>query len=431
MKLRSWLWLIGRDVLSQKPRLVILIFCISLSATIFGLAMSAILYLRTEIRPRLRELFPERRVIVQPASGELLFFKFEGQKIPGSFVDELRAREDVETVFPQMPAYFPVSASFNMESVGMGFTTDVILFGIDSGMVQKDVSKPFTFDAPKTNSDFIPVIVSDYFLDAYNLGFAESAGMPKLSRTAFLGVEFEMMLGESTLGLGESRAAPVTRKARVVGMTSDPLLFGITIPLETMRDFNKRFVPKNENVYTVLHVDLRSPEDTEAVQAFVEGKKYNFRAQKEVLDRFLKVVGTVEGILAGGFLIVLALATVGVFSTAATAMRERRPAWGLHRATGLGPGGVLMLACGHGLAAAIPSMAIAAGLTWGISQGLAGLIAEYSDLSFLAGNPFDVSIYTYISIASFSLAFSLVPMILFTLPICRKRPVALLAERSL
>src|SRR5690606_2094931 len=111
---------------------------------------------------------------------------------------------------------------------------------------------------------------------------AESASMPKLSRTAFLGVEFELALGESTIGLGSSAVATEYRKARVVGLTKDPLLFGLTIPIETMREFNRKYSPENADVYTVLHVDLMSPEDTTTVQAFVEQSKYRFQAQKEI-----------------------------------------------------------------------------------------------------------------------------------------------------
>lgn len=432
MKLGSWLWLLRRDVLSQKPRLFLLILCITVTATLFGITASAVAYLRGELRPRLRELFPERRVIVRPAANELLMMRFEGPKIDEATVAHFRSLAEVERVHPQMAAAFPVSAAFDMATVGMGFETDIILFGVPQELVEKDLAIPgMAFDASTLKEPRIPALISEYFLDAYNLGFAESAGMPKLSRRAFLGVEFEILLGESTIGLMETNAAPREVGARVSGLTGNPFLFGICIPLEVMQEFNRQYAPESADKYAILHIDMRSPEDLEALRKEAEARQLAFTAQKEVLDKYLKVVSTLEAVLLAYLATVIALAGVGVFTTTAASIRERRAAWGLHRATGMPPIGVATLAMGHALAAAIPSGVAASAIAWGISRAVQNVLARYAELTFVPADPIGFSAVTLLLIFGFAILFAGIPAMLFAWPIARTRPVKLLAERSL
>jgi len=427
----AWLWLVRRDVLSQRARLGILIACITLSASLFGLAFAAIMFLHAEIRPRLRAMFPESRVIVRPSSSDIFLFKLEGPKIGEPEFQALRAMPEIAKIYRQMPAAFPVSAEFSMESLGGGFVTDIIMFGVDRDLVAKNIVIPGEFPPSPTDREPVPALISEYFVDAYNLGLAESSGLPKLSRSALLGVEFDILLGESTIGLAPTAAKPRTVRARIVGITPNPLLFGVMIPVETMAEFNRAFSAKAEGHYSVLHLDLASPEGAEAVRLKAESLKLRFEAQKDVLDRYLRIVTTLEGILWVGLATVLSLAAVGVFTTTAAAIRERRAAWGLHRATGLSRGGVLVLAAGHALAAAIPSMIAATLIVLGASRALSGSLASFAELSILPANPFAFSPWVALAICAFSLLFAAIPSLIFTLPIARARPVALLAERSL
>lgn len=434
MSMRAWLWLVTREVRTQRPRLLLLVACIALTGTLFGLSFSAFLFLRGEIRPRLRELFPERRVIVRPASAELLIFKMEGPRITEQDLQDFRAMEEVENAFGQMIASFPISASFQMESIGEGIETDIIIYGVDEGLIANDLVLKSDFPPRPGSRDLMPTLISDYFVDAYNLGLAEGAGMPKLARTAVLGIQYDLILGESVTGLGtaERTAAPQTVRARVSGMTSNPALFGVVVPAETMAAWNRLYAPRKPITYAAVHIDLVTPEDIDAVRAAAERKKLKFEAQREVLGRYLKVVTGIEALLASALVIVVALAAVGVFTTTAAVMRDRRPAWGLHRATGMGPWGVRILATGLGLAAALPAGLIACAAVAGTSVGLSELFGErLGELSFLPADPFHPSPVAYIAIMAFSLIFALVPALLFSRSTARQRPVELLAERSL
>lgn len=432
MTARAWLWLLRRDVMSQKPRLAILIACITMTATIVGLTFSAVTYLRSEIRPRLRELFPERRVVVRPSSADLFFLRMQGPRITDREVEQFRALDGVAALHPQMTAMFPSSATFEMKSLDVGFTTDIIMYGVDRDLISNDFGIKVDFPTKAGSAEPLPVLISEYFLDGYNLGLAESSGMPKLSRSAIIGVQFELILGESTVGLGEVKAAPMTIPARVVGLTKDPMLIGVVMPEETLREFNRRYVPDRDVTFAALHIDLESPENAEEVRKKASELKLTFEAKKEVLERYLKIVGTLEMCLLGGLAFVLVLAAVGVFTTMAASIRERRPAWGLHRATGLGRAGILVLASGHALAAALPSAVLASALCVLVSRILSRTLGVYTEsISILPGNPFQFGAAGVASIILFSLLFALVPAWTFALPICRMRPVVLLSERSL
>jgi hypothetical protein len=370
--------------------------------------------------------------VLTPASADILFFRMEGARITPETAEEFRSMPEVEHVFPQLSAAFPVSADFQMESVGAGFTTDIILFGADFELVGDKAVPRIVEAARNADPPRVPVLISEYFLDAYNLGLAESSGMPKLSRSAIHGVEFDLLLGESTIGLGESAAAPRIVPAKIVGLTPNPLLFGVTMPIDGLREYNRIYAPEKKEAYAALHVDAVDPEGITAIREKAQEKKLGFSAQADVLERYLRVVGSIEGLLIGALAIVLALSAIGVFTTMAAVIRDQRPRWGLYRATGMRPMGVMGLAQGYALAAAIPAAIVATGFCAGVSAALSRFLGDsIAELSIFPGNPFALTAQTVAVIFIFALFFALLPACLYALPISRTRPVKLLSERSL
>ncbi len=433
MKLRSLLWLLRRDVFSQKTRLGLLILCIGLSSFLFGITAAAVSYTQRELRPQLRALFPESRVVLRPARADVLFLRLEAPRIREEMAEQVRALDGVERVLPQLAAAFPVSAILDRPNLDIYFETDVILFGVDEPLVEEGLGADQRFLPRESPDDPLPVVVSEYFLDAYNLGFAETAGLPRLSRHAVVGMEFQLILGESTIGLGEAGARPRTVRSRIVGLVSDPLLIGAIVPREELAEFNREFAaPGSQAGYAALHVDIESPEDFGRVEEFARANRMSARAQRDVLEGYLRIVRGVEMGLLGAFGIVALLASVGLFTTTAAVIRDRRPAWGLHRATGLSGFWVLLLGSGHALSAAIPSAIIACGGIYGASRGLGALVGEtIADIAFIPGNPLALSWEVFAATAGFALLFALVPAVLFSFPIAAGKVQKLLGERSL
>ncbi len=430
MKPQSWVWLIIRDVFSQKMRLTILITCLALSSIFFGLTFMSVYFLRTEMRPMLRELFPENRAIIKGGSTDIFFLKLEGPKINDSTVADFKALPDVENVYAQMPALFPASASFQMETLGLGFDTDVILFGIDKKMVEDDLVPGRDFPGIDPLGEPVPALVSEYFLDAYNLGLAEGTELPKLSRSAFLGVEFDILAGESVTGLSAGGKDTGTFRSRVIGLTSDPNLFGVIIPIETMREFNRKFssVPPR---YAMLHIDVESPEGLPAVEELAKERRLEFIAQKETLERYLRILTTVEYLLISALFMVLLLGATGVFTTVAGSIRERRPVWGLHRATGMTRLQVLILSLTNICVAIVPSFILCLIVCQAASITMQRFIDSLSEFSLIPGNPLELNLVSIAAIIGFLFFFAIVPTLFFTIPILRKHPTVLLSERSL
>ncbi len=433
MTLRSLVWLLRRDVFSQKTRLALLILCIGLSSFLFGLTASAVAYIHGELRPQLRALFPESRVVLRPARADVLFLRIEAPRIREETLEQVRQLEGVESVWPQLSASFPVSAILDRPNLDIWFETDVILFGVDEELVAEGLGANQRFLPRESTGDPLPVVVSEYFLDAYNLGFAETAGLPRLSRHAVVGMEFDLILGESTLGLGEARARPRTVRSRIVGLTSNPMLIGAIIPREELAEFNREYAPPNARTgFAALHVDMESPEDLERIEEFARANRLGAQAQRDVLEGYLRIVTGVEWGLVGAFLVVAMLASVGLLTTTATVIRERRPAWGLHRATGLPGFWVLLLGAGHALAAAIPSALIAGGALYGTSRLLDMFLGEtIAEVSFIPGNPLVPTWEVFAATGAFALVFALVPALLFSFPIATGKVQKLLGERSL
>ena len=70
------------------------------------------------------------------------------------------------------------------------------------------------------------------------------------------GREFTLILGESTIG-ATSPTAPVRHvRCRVVGLTPNPRLVGIAVPLDAVAAWNAEYAPRTSATYSALHIDL-------------------------------------------------------------------------------------------------------------------------------------------------------------------------------
>ncbi len=431
MKPRAWCFLVWRELAAHPGRALLLLFCVALSSMLAGLALHAIFYLRFEVRPHLLKLFPEERLVVRPGDLDIAFFKFETGKLSEPVRAEIEAMPDVAHVYPQMSADFPVMAEMRIGRMDLDYSSDVIIFGVPGELIASDLPKGTEFTYTSDRRGPVPVAVSAYFLDMYNMGLAESADLPKLSASAAIGREFDLTLGASSLGLAGTET-PRTIRAKIVGLTQNPMLVGLVVPLEAMKEWNATYKPNEPIVYSVLHVDMRDPEAVSHVRETLVKKGFRVSTASDNLERLRKVVGGIEGFLFGAMILILALASVGILTTVAMSARERRPAWGLARATGLTPGAMLGLAVSEAIIVAFFAAFVAvAGYDVALIavRHFAGEAISTSQI--LPGNPLAYQGAVALAINGLALAMVVIPTIVFAWPNVRNEPVELLARRSL
>ncbi len=429
MTLRAYAWLVWRELLAHPRRALLLVCCTAVSCGICGLSLHGLAWLRFDLRPHLERLFPEERIVVRPAEMDVAFFRMETKGIDDAAVGAVRAMPEVVRVLPQMTASFPVLAEISIGRLDLEFTTDVVIFGVPREMIAADLDNGAAFETAFPDG-VVPVAVSAYFLDMYNLGIAEGSNLPKLGRNAAIGREFDLIPGQSYIGApapGGSRRI----RARIVGLTTSPNLTGLVIPLEVMREWNAEFGGENATPYGMLHVDVESAEDAPAVLGRIAELGLRASRSDESLERFGGLVTGLEALLAAGVAIVLALTSVGIFSTAAASFHERRPVWGLRRASGLGGATLTMLLLGEALALAFLGGAFGAALATGALLGLEAFFGGWTaELAILPSDPLAMTLAAPAGAILLAVPLLTLPALLFARSVMRREPVDLLAQRS-
>ncbi|MBM3335300.1 FtsX-like permease family protein, partial [Candidatus Sumerlaeota bacterium] len=214
-------------------------------------------------------------------------------------------------------------------------STDVIVYGVPAEMVADEVVGPrgFSYADPATSA--MPVLVSRYFIDLFNLGLAEGQGLPKLSDRAVVGRRFDLFLGRSLLQLDDRPDRAPKVPCEIVGLTQNPSLLGLVAPIEYVRRFNRWYHgAKADEKYVQVHVVLVSPEDRQTVAEHLETWGFQVEGERERGQRLRLLVNGAAVILLLFGLAVLAMAGVIIVNTFALIMQERRGEIGLLRAVG-------------------------------------------------------------------------------------------------
>jgi hypothetical protein len=335
-------------------------------------------------------------------------------------------------VLGQVPARFPVSANAKINRIDFSFDTDIVLHGVPVELLQSDLEPGTRFEWTPGSTEPVPVAVSSYFLDMYNLGLAEGTGMPKLSRAAALGREFTMIVGESTLGLAARNATPKHISCRVVALSSNPFLVGVSAPVEFVEHWNREMGGDPAPKFSLLHVDVADTRDMDATIDAIRALRVRVERPGTTLEPVRAALGGLESGLGLVVLLVVALAVVGIVSTASVGLNERRAIWGIRRTGGTTRAALLSL---------VAAEAILIGLV-GASAALAGLAVTLALLRALVGEwmeqiasipatPLTLSPTAAGVTLGLALLLVLVPALATTWPLCRREPADLLREQNI
>lgn len=431
MNLGAWLWLLARELGRRPGRLVLLIFCLGVGTAVAGIATSVVDLLAHELEPRVRALFPDNRIIARAKPIDVSILRLEGPRITDATVTTTRALPGVGRVLPQLAASFPSSAIISFGSFGGDFQTDIILHGVPRELVEGDLPKGEPFTAPEPNSKrAVPVLVSAFFLDLYNLGLAESAGMPKLSPAAAKGREFTLILGESTIG-ASSPTAPVRHvRCRVVGLSPNPRLVGLAAPIDAVAAWNAEYAPRTSANYSALHIDLAQGADPAPVIAGLTELKLEATSDRDQREAFERISSAVQTLATGAALLIAALAGVGIGSTVAATIRERRGAWGVLRAAGISARSLVAFVVCQGAVVAVLGATFGALLFFGTSLGVAHFAGEFlAQSALLPANALPITPRVFAVVFGLALVLTELPMFMAALSMARSTPAELLAER--
>jgi hypothetical protein len=187
-------------------------------------------------------------------------------------IDELRKQSFVKNIAKFNNATFKINAYSNKTESVPVFYTDLFFESIPD--VYLDVkTDEWKWDA---SLDFIPVIIPENYLNLYNFGFAESQGLPVLSKNTISQIEFNIQIS------GNHRSKDY--KSKIVGFSNK--VNSILVPEVFLLWANNEFGRQNKIKTSRILVEFNDPSDKNILKYFNEK---NYSINKEELE-FSKLV---------------------------------------------------------------------------------------------------------------------------------------------
>jgi len=150
----------------------------------------------------------------------------------------------------------------------------------------------------KASLDFIPLIIPENYLNLYNFGFAESQGLPVLSKNTISQIEFNIQIS------GNHKSKDY--KSKIVGFSNK--INSILVPEEFLYWANKEFGRLNKNKTSRVLIEFNDLSDKTILEYFNEN---NYSINKDKLE-FSKLVFFFKSALIFVFFIAIVIIVLSV-----------------------------------------------------------------------------------------------------------------------
>ncbi|MFH0794482.1 MAG: ABC transporter permease [bacterium] len=331
MRLRRFLRLLLSQLRHRSRIFAVTALGLWVALTLFFLVIGLLRGIGFEFLSRFESTFPEREVTVKPRSLDLAFLRFTPPSLTQDQLDRIRALPGVESVAGLLPITFPISATGQI--LGNQLTTDIVAAGIDPEYVASSIAPGRRFAYTPGRGEAVPVVISEYFLDLYNMGIAEANHLPKLSRSAAVGRSFTLHLGASTLSdYNDAKTSDVV--GIIVGFTRQPGLLGIQMPLDAAKSFVQWYEGAPPQHYTAAFVRLKSLEYYEDTIKKIEDLGLSAEGNYELVRRVRLAVTLVSALLLLLVILVGVMAFTNLWSALALVLVEQQSELGIMRAFG-------------------------------------------------------------------------------------------------
>ena len=353
----------------------------------------------------LGDVFPIDQVELEPpkgtdpgVTGALLGL---GSKPPGiseEKVSKLRGSPLVLAVYPKLRMRFPASGNGELLGRKLG-APEIVADGIDPALVEVDGTHPFAdpmatpgkkckltteceapryCEGPADGEGFcvdpVPVVVSRYLVEFFDKTIAPAHGLPPIGETIVDQTEdvvFRLWLGQSGLGRAfeSDKAGPRHVNARLVGISKRAIDIGITLPLETVRRWNREYSgPASAEEYSSVLVQVKNKDQVSDLIALAADMGL-YPKDTNARDVSLLLTG-IMALLALVAAVILLVSASNIAYTFRVLVNDRRREIALYRALGAS-------------ATDMFQWLIALALAVGVAGGASGTVVAYL-LSLLA-----------------------------------------------
>lgn len=334
--LSSLFQLAKKDMYADKSRVVVGVVALVV-AVAFSLILAALvgsLFRLTEEKVGGGGNPNEIRVLPKFSVGFFRVTKEEQRKIDENVLKELKNIPGVEGVRGEMVLEFP--ASLDVSILGTRFETDSPIYGIDDN-VFAELSGNKTTDA-----NIAPILISRELVDIYNLGIAQAINKPLINEDVLGGFELDIILGYSSFFRDASADEKRTIKGKVVAITENIPIIGITLPRSLVEKLNREkfgedYMPK----YTRAYLTKSTTSSYAEIQGRVNALGFDtFSVEEQVqgVQNRLSFVVLFFYILVG---VILCLVVLLFYYLFYTHFRDRRYMFGLMRSLGASTGQIV------------------------------------------------------------------------------------------
>ncbi len=205
------------------------------------------------------DVFAPHSVVVSKDISILNTLNKGGIYFEESELDELRHQEFIKDVVEFKSATFSPSAEFHSGSIG-NLHTEMFFESISDRYVDVQTE----FGEWDSNSNFIPIIIPEDFLNLYNFCFAESQSLPVISKNTMKRISFSIVL--------EGNGLQQVFNSRIVGFSSK--IKTILVPEKFMDWANKKFGNTDNRRTNRLLVEFSNAND-ERIPTFFKDHGYS------------------------------------------------------------------------------------------------------------------------------------------------------------
>lgn len=269
----------------------------------------------------------------EPQSGVLQAIDLltKGSKISQEDTKKIQDIPHVKNVGRKMLLEFP--SSLRISLFGIGFNTDVPIFGVDPLLSDLPINK-FTIE----ENEKIPVIISPRLMDLFNSSFADAIpGVGKVSEDELIGREFTLIFGKSSFFSGGfGTKDPQEFSAYLAGFSEKIPEVGIAIPLEKGLKMNEYFTgKKSENTsFYELFVEVDTEENVSKVQKNLQKQRFNAKSFEELGEEIRLIIWIITFVFIATGSIILLLSFFSLLSLITVSILEQQKNIGILRALG-------------------------------------------------------------------------------------------------
>lgn len=315
---------------------------VGIAAFVFFVALGA--GVGTVVRER---IFPVEANLVEVVPPKVSLGSFLGGGVlDDAQVARLEAIPGVARAYRKMelkvPAVTRYDGDFFGRRVRMGL--EIIGVGVDPGYVAGDLGPQVSFEDPGPGGGPVPVVVARRLLEIYNASFARARGLPQLDPSMVVGFRFPLTLGASYVtrtGGGPTRTVTL----EVVGVSDRALLGGVTLPLGTVRRWNRALAgDEAASRYQSVVLEAAGADRVPAITAAVRRMGFEIDpGERRLAEQVGAAVALTTLALSLLSALILALAAVNIARASYAQVAARVRELGLLRAVGARRGDVRAL----------------------------------------------------------------------------------------